>query len=100
MKLNPAGPHHLVVRGNNRRKLFSCQPEYELFVLLVGQALKAADCQLHAMTLLTNHVHILVTPPTVSSLSQLVKYACQRFAQRRNKQRHGSGKLLAGALLF
>ena len=36
---------------------------------------------------------MMVTPPTGPSLSQLVKYACQRYAQRRNRQRHGSGKL-------
>lgn len=45
------------------------------------------------LCLMTNHVHMIVTPTTTTSLAAFVKHVSQRFAQLRNAARGGSGKL-------
>lgn len=42
---------------------------------------------------MTNHVHLVVTPPSVVALSKFVQSFSQRYAQRRNRLRDGSGRL-------
>lgn len=89
----PAVPHHVVLRGNNRRRLFSYPHEYERFIFLLGRRLIVGDCALHAAALMTNHVHLVLTPATERALSSFVKTVAQRYAQMRNLARCGSGRL-------
>lgn len=42
---------------------------------------------------MNNHVHLMITPPTVAALSRLMKDVLQRYGQIRNDKRGGSGKL-------
>lgn len=86
-------PHHVYLRGNNRRKLFSSRADRIFWIACVRRALDATQCQLHQETLMTNHVHNIVTPPVEGALSEFVKRACHRYAQYRNQARGGSGKL-------
>jgi len=86
-------PHHVVLRANNRRCLFSYPREYRRFAFLLARGLIRAECALHAAVFMTNHVHLLVTPPLESALSLFVKTVAQRYAQTRNVDRGGSGKL-------
>jgi putative transposase len=89
----PGAPHHLYLRGNNRRLLFSSRADRLFFIACLLRALDATKCVLHQLTLMGNHVHAIVTPPSKKALSDLVKRACQRYAQKRNEKRGGSGKL-------
>ncbi len=89
----PGLPHHVVLRGNNRRKLFSYEPERALFVALLCDAVALTGCQVHALSLLLNHVHLLITPPTGDALSSCVHRFAHRYAMKRNRVRNGSGKL-------
>ena len=45
------------------------------------------------MTLMTNHIHMLVTPNAPKALAKLMQRACQRYAQQRNDRMNASGKL-------
>jgi putative transposase len=89
----PHSPHHLITRGNNRRRLFSYPRDYRIFIWHVGRSARTFDCKLHAILLMANHVHILVTPPSVEAASEFMKKFSQRYAQIRNDLRGGSGKL-------
>lgn len=89
----PGLPHHVVLRGNNRRKLFSYEPERTLFVAMLSDAITLTGCKVHAVSLLLNHVHILITPPTGDALSSCVHHFAHRYARKRNRARNGSGKL-------
>jgi putative transposase len=92
-RIIPNQPNHLIVRGNNRRRLFSYMRERMTYLRLLGRALEEYRCQLHAMCLMLNHVHLLLTPATVEGASRLAKRVNQRYAQIRNQERGGSGKL-------
>ncbi len=57
------------------------------------RALEVSGCQLHQLTLMTNHLHMIVTPPELTSLSTLMHRTNQRYAQQRNRLRNSTGKL-------
>ena len=79
--------------GNNRRTLFSYSTDYKKFIDFLEKALELQGCSMHAMTLMRNHVHLLVTPTGMEDLSRFVKAFAQRYALYRNRRRGGSGKL-------
>jgi putative transposase len=89
----PDVPHHVVLRGNNRRRLFSYKHEYQRFLWDVLRAQRLWSCLVHAITLMTNHVHMIVRPPTDTALSFFIKSFAQRYAQLRNQRRQASGRL-------
>jgi putative transposase len=86
-------PHHVYLRGNNRRILFSSRGDRLFWLACLRRALDATKCQLHQLTLMTNHVHSIVTPPDEEALSTMMKRLCQRYAQERNQKRGASGKV-------
>lgn len=89
----PGLAHHVVLRGNNRRRLFSYPRDRLEFLRLVARASSAHGVPLHAFSLLTNHTHLVVTPEATSALSAFVKAFAQEYAWRRNRALDRSGKL-------
>jgi putative transposase len=89
----PGLPHHVYMRGNNRRRLFGRPTDYRRYIDCLARGLDASACTLHQLTLMTNHVHLVVTPPTAPALAVFVQRANQRYAQVRNQARSASGKL-------
>lgn len=89
----PGYPHHVITRGNNRRRLFSSFADYQFFIACVARAKRLSGCLIHAIALMVNHVHALVTPPTPDALPRFVRSFSQRYAQVRNKKRGATGKL-------
>jgi len=89
----PGLPHHIYQRGNNRRRLFSSDADRLLWLACVQRGLTASATLLHQHTLMSNHVHMIVTPRDEDGLAILMKRACQRYAQIRNAQRDATGKL-------
>jgi putative transposase len=86
-------PAHVILRANNRRRLFSYPRDYRQFAWLLDRAASAMSCPTHALCLMANHVHKLTTPPAHEDLSACIKSYAQVYAQRRNRERGGSGKL-------
>lgn len=89
----PGYPHHVYLRGNNRRRLFSSDADRLSWLGCLQRGIEATSCELHQHTIMDNHLHLIVTPPDEDGLAALMKRACQRYAQLRNEQRDASGKL-------
>jgi len=53
-------------------------------------------CSVHAYVLMSNHVHMLVTPGTPQGVSQLMKHLGQRYAQHVNRIHQRTGALWEG----
>jgi len=53
-------------------------------------------CDIHAYVLMTNHVHLLVTPEADESLSCMMRYLGSRYVQYVNHVYHRSGTLWEG----
>jgi putative transposase len=94
----PGHPNHLVTRGNDRRRLFSYPHERLTFLRLLATNLGRTECLLHAICLMTNHVHLLAMPPSVEAASKLLRLTLHRDAQIRKGARYGSRKLFEGPL--
>jgi REP element-mobilizing transposase RayT len=58
----PGIPLHIVQRGNNRQSIFFAKRDYIRFLDDLQDAATRYNCNLHAYVLMTNHVHLLVTP--------------------------------------
>jgi putative transposase len=52
---------------------------------------KQFDCAIHAYVLMTNHVHLLVTPAHEDGVSLLMKHLGQRYVQYINRSYRRSG---------
>lgn len=89
----PGAPHHIICRGNNRRRLFSYWTCYARFLRELERAARQYDLAIHALTLMTNHVHLVATPLSCESLSRCMHRVGQQYAVFRNRRRGASGKL-------
>jgi putative transposase len=59
----PGIPQHVVQRGNNRLPCFLDDNDRRRYLHLLGEALLATGCALHAYVLMDNHLHLFLTPP-------------------------------------
>ena len=89
-------PAHIVQRGNNRQAIFFEQADYEKYLWLLCKARDRYLCQIHAYVLMTNHVHLLATPKTMSSISQMMQHVGRHFVPYVNKKYQRSGTLWEG----
>lgn len=89
-------PLHIVQRGHNRDACFFAEEDYHVYRHWLGEALKASGCQLHAYVQMTNHVHLLLTPPESEAVSQLVISLGRRYVQYINKTYRRTGTLWDG----
>ena len=96
----PDYAYHIVQRGNNRQACFFEVENYHVYLKYLGDSLCRYGNSLHAYCLMTNHVHLLVTPLEVSSVSNLMKVACSRFAQYINRKYSRTGSLWKGRHKF
>ena len=55
-------PLHIVQRGHNREPCFFSDDDCHAYLLWLDEALAECRCTLHAYVLMTNHVHLLLTP--------------------------------------
>ncbi|WP_188801395.1 transposase, partial [Dyella caseinilytica] len=65
----PGLPQHVIQRGNNRQPCFLRDQDYRCYLQLLREACEQQQCLIHAYVLMTNHVHLLVTPSATGSLS-------------------------------
>ena len=86
-------PLHIVQRGHNREACFFAEDDYHTYRHWLGEALKASACALHAYVQMTNHVHLLLTPPAPDAVSQLVISLGRRYVQYINKTYRRTGTL-------
>jgi putative transposase len=89
-------PFHIIQRGNNRTACFFSEDDYALYLGDLQRLTKKYDIAVHAYVLMTNHVHLLMTPETASGCSQLMKMLGQRYVQHVNRVYRRSGTLWEG----
>lgn len=88
-----AVPLHIVQRGHNREPCFFFDEDRLAYLGWLEEALKASACQLHAYVLMTNHVHLLLTPEKVANIPLLLISPGRRYVQYINKTYRRTGTL-------
>jgi len=89
-------PYHVVQRGNNRQACFFDDDDRRLYLELLVSSLQRYDALLHAFVLMTNHVHLLMTPRAEDSISRVMRVAGSCYAQRFNRKYARTGSLWEG----
>ena len=64
---------HIVQRGNNRSACFFCEADYAFYLQKLKEASKFYGVKVHAFVLMTNHVHLLLTPNDQYGVSRLMQ---------------------------
>ncbi len=89
-------PLHIIQRGNNRQPCFFANEDYQLYLNWLTEYAQNTVCLIHAYVLMTNHVHLLLTPTQSESAANLMKQLGQRYVQYINRTYKRSGTLWEG----
>jgi putative transposase len=89
-------PVHIIQRGNNRGACFFADDDYELYLARLQDLAARFECAVHAYCLMTNHVHLLLTPQRADGCALLMKHLGQFYVQHVNRTYRRSGTLWEG----
>ncbi len=89
----PDLPCHVIQRGNNRDATFFAEQDYQFYLECLHDASRKYHVSIHAYVLMTNHVHLLMTPEKQNSISLLMQSIGRRYVQYVNKEYRRSGTL-------
>ncbi len=92
----PGIPWHIIQRGNNRSACFYADEDYHRYLDTLNEQAQKFECLIHAYCLMTNHVHLLLTPMHENSAALLMKHLGQRYVQYINRRYQRSGTLWEG----
>jgi putative transposase len=92
----PDVPLHIIQRGNNRHPCFISDGDFNVYLCMLREAAAHLACSIHAYVLMTNHVHLLVSPPDMAAPSMLMKAVGQRYSQYVNRRYQRTGTLWEG----
>jgi putative transposase len=96
-RLDIAGiPQHVIQRGNDRQPCFFEESDYLCYLHELRALALREDCAVHAYVLMTNHVHLLVTPSVTGQIAHLMQSLGRRYVRYVNDRRHRTGTLWEG----
>ena len=87
---------HIVQRGNNRAACFRQDSDYLVYLANLRQLATKYECALHAYCLMTNHVHLLMTPAAATACTAVMRDLGRRYVQYFNRTHNRSGTLWEG----
>lgn len=89
-------PWHIIQRGNNRSACFFTESDRLYYLDQLQQQSEKFGCRIHAYCLMTNHVHLLLTPESKDGPSLMMKHLGQRYVQYVNRSYQRTGTLWEG----
>jgi putative transposase len=87
---------HLIQRGNNREATFFHEEDYRLYREWLAEAASEYGCSVHAYVLMTNHVHLLLTPESEESVPRTMQSLGRRYVRYVNGAYGRTGTLWEG----
>ncbi len=92
----PNTPMHIIQRGNNSQDCFFGDEDYACYLRWLREIARRTQCRIHAYVLLSNRVHLLLTPAHVKGVSDLMRLLGQRYVQYINRVHNRTGTLWEG----
>ena len=89
-------PLHVVQRGNDRRDCFFEERDYNVYLKYLREGCGRYGVQVHAYVLMTNHVHLMLTPLVVGAVSRMMGLLGARYVRYVNRTRNRTGTLWEG----
>jgi putative transposase len=96
-RLTLAGyPHHIILRGNNRQAIFMDNADFQRMLVLLQKHAQEQDVQMHAYVLMSNHLHLLLSPQLNDSVPKMMQAVGRAYVLYFNKRHSRSGTLWEG----
>ena len=92
----PNQPMHIMHRGNNRQIIFETEDDMLRIKEDISHALIKSDCDLHAYVIMTNHLHLLITPKEKGTLAVFMQSMANRYVRYFNATRKKTGTIWEG----
>lgn len=92
----PGVSAHIVQRDNNREACFFAEEDFQFYKEVLAEGLSRYGAKLHAYCLMTNHVHLLITPDFTDSISRILQHIGRQYVCYVNKTYKRSGTLWEG----
>ena len=96
-RLNLANiPQHVIQRGNNRQACFLSDKDRHYYLNKLQEYSQKFNVKIHAYVLMSNHVHLLLSPEEKFSVSLLMQSLGRSYVRYFNKSYQRSGTLWEG----
>jgi putative transposase len=89
-------PQHVIQRGNNRERCFFAENDYLEYLDSLAECAQRSECEIHAYALMTNHVHLLVTPHVGNSVPAMMQGLGRQYVRHINLEYRRTGTLWEG----
>jgi putative transposase len=86
----------VIQRGNNRDEIFCAQADYRFYLDKLRAAAAKHECDIHAYVLMTNHVHLLLTPHSEHGIGKTMQMLGRYYVQYYNYCYRRTGTLWEG----
>ena len=97
LRLDPAGvPQHVLQRGNNRAACFFGDVDRRFYLKCLSESAALRGCRIHAYVLMTNHVHLLVTPDKPRAIGAMMQDIGRKYVRILNALYGRTGTLWEG----
>ncbi|HUT36033.1 MAG TPA: transposase [Planctomycetota bacterium] len=81
----PGNPHLVAHRARAARRLFTCEADYRLYLVLLASEARRFRTEILAYALLPDHVHLIVVPADERALATAVGRAHALYARAVNR---------------
>jgi putative transposase len=92
----PDQPQHVIQRGNNRTRTFLDPSDYRDYLDWMQDACVRHGTLVHAYVLMTNHVHLLMTPREDDGISAVMQSVGRHYVAYFNRKYRRTGTLWEG----
>jgi REP-associated tyrosine transposase len=77
----PGVAQHVIQRGNNRAGCFFGEADRRFYLKCLAESAARRGCEVHAYVLMTNHVHLLVTPAESGAVGAMMQDLGRRYVR-------------------
>ena len=88
----PKYPHHIIVRGNNQKRIFFRNKDNKEYLKIVKRSKEKWKSRILSYCLMPNHVHLLLVPDDKESLSKTMQSINLTYTKYLNKRYNRSGR--------
>jgi putative transposase len=92
----PNQPHHVMQRGNDRQLIFRDANDFRAFLDWLREAARLFKVAIHAYALMSNHLHLLVSPSDQEGLGRMMQWIGRHYVPYFNRKYVRAGTLWQG----
>jgi putative transposase len=92
----PGIPQHIIQRGNDRQPCFDDPSDFAVYLSRLDESARRHCVDIHAWVLMTNHVHLLVTPHSRHGVSDMMQSLGRDYVSWFNHHHERTGTLWEG----